>query len=127
MNKITWQHLAGAAIGTSAGAGAGLGIGTFMIGQALTAPISFSLGGAITGFVISKKPFKGRVKNGVKYSALCLLGAPISAPMHILLAPLAAASLTATGAAAGFLLVEKAFVNAHYTKIFTEKRIKRAV
>ena len=43
MNKITWQHLAGAAIGTSAGAGAGLGIGTFMIGQALTAPISLAL------------------------------------------------------------------------------------
>ena len=123
--KFKWQHAVGAAIGTRAGAGAGLGIGTFMVGQALTAPISFPLGGAITGFAISeKKALKDRVKNGAKYSALCLAGAPVSAPVHILLAPLAVASFTVAGAASGVFLVEMASVNKHYTKVFTERRAK---
>ena len=106
--KMTWKHAAGTIAGATVGVGAGVTIAGFMATQALTAPLSFPIGGGITGFIkSSKKGMGSRIKNGAKYSALCLAGAPISAPIHLFGAPVVAIGITTVGAIAGFLLVER--------------------
>lgn len=115
INGLTKNHAIGTTLGLGAGMSAGALLGTVMIVEAVTAPITWPTIGVLAGIIDKQdEGVKAQARQAFESAAFLGVAQLVVSPLVLLAAPLVATGVTVAGGISGFCMAETKEVTEHY-------------